>query len=474
MGVRRTGSVGSATEPIEVRRTIASYTYDDTGIRVTATEQVLTDADNDPETEVTETSYRSTEYLNDPQNPTGYSQVLQETERNAADEIIKTIISTLGLDVLTQATYGQLLPSTGQILTLLYDGHGSTRQLAEAAGLLAIIVSTPQTFHYDAYGNAVGFNPANAATSLLYSGEQWDQKVQMQYLRARYYSAESGRFVARDTYSGRQVDPQSFHKYAYTNGNPVSGVDPLGLYEMISTMGAANSQGNMTATNTTAVVATRHAAMGGIGHSAAALTMKQIVALGFVGMASASTVLYPWYEAESLNEVWNRPTVQVALRRNTLDRIKNRRIWTRQLQEEEISPDDAKRWGLIGKKDIYDEYEGSKIPIFVEHLSTMYHVAANGLLAQLEGHAVLLNYLGDSLATAVNRDRATSPWKHLRTATLNQLDEYPFASTFQGGFGARVAAVPESENSQQQTECANFLTFHQVRPGDAFLVLVTI
>jgi hypothetical protein len=38
----------------------------------------------------------------------------------------------------------------------------------------------------DAYGNSLGFNPANAITTLLYSGEQFDQRIAMQYLRARY------------------------------------------------------------------------------------------------------------------------------------------------------------------------------------------------------------------------------------------------------------------------------------------------
>jgi RHS repeat-associated protein len=222
---------GPAATWIEIKRTIASYTYDESGIRITATEEILEDSDQNPETDLTESSFTSTKYLNDPQNLTGYSQVLQETQRGATNQIIKTIISTVGLDVLAQATYGQPLPTEGMPLVLLYDGHGSTRMLANAAGLLAVIASTPQQFQYDAYGNAIAFDPANAATSLLYSGEQWDQRIQMQYLRARYYDASRGRFLGLDRFAGKFNDPQSLHKYVYTNNNPANYIDPTGRFE---------------------------------------------------------------------------------------------------------------------------------------------------------------------------------------------------------------------------------------------------
>ncbi len=63
---------------------------------------------------------------------------------------------------------------------------------------------------------------------MLYSGEQFDTGLQQQYLRARYYDQGNGRFNRLDPFRGRHSDPQSFHKYAYTHGDPVNGIDPTG------------------------------------------------------------------------------------------------------------------------------------------------------------------------------------------------------------------------------------------------------
>jgi len=48
------------------------------------------------------------------------------------------------------------------------------------------LAGTPaQLYSFDAYGNAIGFNPAEALTEFLYSGEQFDGKIGQQHLRAR-------------------------------------------------------------------------------------------------------------------------------------------------------------------------------------------------------------------------------------------------------------------------------------------------
>lgn len=125
-----------------------------------------------------------TDYLIDPYNHTGYAQVLEEVtvHYNAADvETDRTRIQyTIGDDVLAQAksTSGD----SGANWTvndpqyLLYDGHGSTRQLARPDK------SVIDSYSYDGYGvmlsSGSGADVAsNAATSLLYSGEQYGVEV---------------------------------------------------------------------------------------------------------------------------------------------------------------------------------------------------------------------------------------------------------------------------------------------------------
>jgi len=90
------------------------------------------------------------------------------------------------------------------------------------------------SYSYDAYGVMLGGNPtatSPAATNYLYTGEQFDEHAQHDYLRARYYNPLNGRFNRMDPYAGSPQDPQSLHKYLYCHANPVNGIDPSGMME---------------------------------------------------------------------------------------------------------------------------------------------------------------------------------------------------------------------------------------------------
>jgi RHS repeat-associated protein len=99
-----------------------------------------------------------------------------------------------------------------------------------------------ELYAFDAYGNAIDFDPSVALTEFLYSGEQFDSKIGQQYLRARYYDSATGRFNRLDPFFGNLNDPQSFHKYLYTHADPVNGIDPSGrdaffyLFHLLTTL----------------------------------------------------------------------------------------------------------------------------------------------------------------------------------------------------------------------------------------------
>ena len=188
------------------------YTYDDDGIKVTQTETVDEDADGVMDAE------KVTEYLNDKLNHTGYSQVLEQHLTEDGTERITTF--TIGHDVLSQFSSA----AENTVLTLLADGHGNTRAVANDLGDIA------QSYTYDAYGNAVGFDPAEALTNMLYSGEQYNPVSGLQYLRARWYRPQTGRFTRADPFAGNLEDPHSLHKYGYAKVNPVTYRDPRGLF----------------------------------------------------------------------------------------------------------------------------------------------------------------------------------------------------------------------------------------------------
>ena len=166
----------------------------------------------------------------DPYNHTGYAQVLEETTDDGVN--VSTTYYTIGDDVLAQTV-------DGTTEYLLYDGHGSTRQLVDTAGAVVNDAAHGgvQSYSYDAYGVMLGGNPttdAPKATNLLYSGEQFDANVSQYYLRARYYNQNNGTFNRVDPYSGNISDPQSLHKYAYVHNNPVNGIDPSGMMTLLS------------------------------------------------------------------------------------------------------------------------------------------------------------------------------------------------------------------------------------------------
>ncbi|MDR2705561.1 MAG: RHS repeat-associated core domain-containing protein, partial [Planctomycetaceae bacterium] len=111
---------------------------------------------------------------------------------------------------------------TEQEYYFTFDGHGSTRVLTDLAGAIV------ELYAFDAYGNAISFDPSVALTEFLYSGEQFDSKIGQQYLRARYYNPATGRFNQLDPFFGVLIEPLSFNKYLYAHSDPISNFDPSG------------------------------------------------------------------------------------------------------------------------------------------------------------------------------------------------------------------------------------------------------
>jgi len=124
-----------------------------------------------------------------------------------------------------QYVYGLDLISqqqSGEQSVYLVDGLGSTRGLTDAIGEVA------STYIYDAYGNLVS-STGTVQNNYLYTGEQFDSNVGHLYLRNRYYDPTTGRFTSRDIFEGFLTDPQSLAKYPYVHANPVNATDPSGL-----------------------------------------------------------------------------------------------------------------------------------------------------------------------------------------------------------------------------------------------------
>ncbi|MGB3694208.1 MAG: RHS repeat-associated core domain-containing protein, partial [Spirulinaceae cyanobacterium] len=56
--------------------------------------------------------------------------------------------------------------------------------------------------------------------------------LDMQYLRARYYDSQTGRFASVDPFEGFVEEPITRHRYVYGADNPITYVDPSGAITM--------------------------------------------------------------------------------------------------------------------------------------------------------------------------------------------------------------------------------------------------
>jgi RHS repeat-associated protein len=171
---------------------IASFVYDDAGHRVRQTNGA-----------------NITNYLWDETSP--YGDVILETDGTGAS--IASYV--LGGTELLRQTRGS------NHSYYLQDGQMSVRLLTDNAGLIL------NKYNYDAFGtlrNSTEVTP----NGYLYTGQQWDEQLQLYNLRARLYNQSNARFLARDKYTHALTNTSEYNRYSYVSNNPVIYFDPSG------------------------------------------------------------------------------------------------------------------------------------------------------------------------------------------------------------------------------------------------------
>jgi RHS repeat-associated protein len=108
--------------------------------------------------------------------------------------------------------------SDGTTKSYLGDSLGSTLALTDSTG------ATTATFSYTPYGAPT--ETGTDTTPRGYTGLEWDSAPGLTYSRNRYYAPSLDRFISEDPIglSG------GINTYAYADGDPISGSDPLGLW----------------------------------------------------------------------------------------------------------------------------------------------------------------------------------------------------------------------------------------------------
>lgn len=101
------------------------------------------------------------------------------------------------------------------------NAHGDVVNLTDADG------EVTKKYTYDAFGVEKNINDSDA-NPFRYCGEYFDAETGTIYLRARYYNPTIGRFISRDSVTGKIEDPLSLNLYTYCHNNPIIGIDPSG------------------------------------------------------------------------------------------------------------------------------------------------------------------------------------------------------------------------------------------------------
>jgi len=103
----------------------------------------------------------------------------------------------------------------------LGDALGSVRQMTDASGEITLAKA------YEPYGEVMN-RAGSGASSYGFTGEWTDSYIKLIYLRSRYYSPATGRFLTKDSWQGDYNRPLSLNGWNYVEGNPINYTDPNG------------------------------------------------------------------------------------------------------------------------------------------------------------------------------------------------------------------------------------------------------
>lgn len=100
-------------------------------------------------------------------------------------------------------------------------------------------------YTYDAYGNTQANGNAGFINDHTFANSIADQTTGLQYMNARFYDANTGRFLSQDAWTGDPSEPWTQHLYAYAGNNPINFIDPTGHFfeEIFKDMGFTGGLG---------------------------------------------------------------------------------------------------------------------------------------------------------------------------------------------------------------------------------------
>ncbi|MGQ4449697.1 RHS repeat-associated core domain-containing protein [Streptomyces griseus] len=367
--------------------------------------------------------------------------------------------------------------TAGTKLSFLAADHHGTSSIATDATTQAVTkrYSTP-------FGAPRGTKPTSWPDDKAFLGKPTDSATGLTHIGAREYDPNIGQFISIDPILSLDQH-QSLNGYVYANGNPVSLSDPSGLRPDGACGGSSSSCNGGTeswsktdtswtvdyskpVSNNTDGSTTYYNSSYTIGKGGWSGNSKSGGPALVAGPPRVGVVVPPMA----------RPAMKIIpaiLGKMTRDiSVDMDEVWKKFYDVPEGLTEGQWDEVVDSCKTSQGLSEGGcrRLPVFVVDGKRTPKIAINDKSAIDSGHPFLLHYLADKNKTAQNREFAgcRSSWQGPQSC-----DEYPFASTKEGGIGAQTMPVPfKPEQIIQRNDLARFYKINRMGKGDPFLVTV--
>jgi RHS repeat-associated protein len=115
---------------------------------------------------------------------------------------------------------------------LAYDQVGSLRAVTDGAGNIV------KQIDYDSFGNVLADTNGSLTAPFGFAGGLYDKDTGLVRFGKRDYDPDTGRWTAKDPirFAGGDTD-----LYGYVQNDPVNGIDPWGLWDLMSSLQALNA-----------------------------------------------------------------------------------------------------------------------------------------------------------------------------------------------------------------------------------------
>ncbi len=126
---------------------------------------------------------------------------------------------------------------------------------------------------------------------------------------------------------------------------------------------------------------------------------------------------------------------------------------------------------IIGLGSQFSKTQAQSLPMYVINYQQTPIIASHVYQAIQSGKPWKLTYIGADNDNLNDRNRYHA-CKYLPSPRPSgkECDEYPFASTYEGGQGASAELVPEQENQIQGGQLSAFYRSNNLRNGSQFIV----